>query len=100
MKKKTITLVRVVQTSFANPSTWDAWDGEGQYYYLRYQGHEGSMEAQPSPDPDTWTLQTDEEMAGWFVADAHFRDVISLTSFVMLMPNVELASDAKVVMVK
>jgi hypothetical protein len=35
-----ITLVRAVQTCYACPSQWDAWDAEGQYYYLRYRhGH-------------------------------------------------------------
>lgn len=34
---KTITIVRAVQTCYACPSQWSAWDEEGNYYYLRYR---------------------------------------------------------------
>jgi hypothetical protein len=32
-----IRLVRAVQTSIACPAQWDAWDEEGNYYYLRFR---------------------------------------------------------------
>lgn len=32
-----VTLVKSVQTCFACPSQWDAWDTEGNSYYLRYR---------------------------------------------------------------
>lgn len=36
----TVTLVRAVQTCMACPAQWDAWDADGNYYYLRYRcGH-------------------------------------------------------------
>lgn len=37
-----VTLVRARQTSVACPSQWDAWDGAGNYWYLRYRGAFGS----------------------------------------------------------
>lgn len=37
-----ITITRAVQTCWACPSQWDAWDAEGRYYYLRYRGGHGS----------------------------------------------------------
>jgi len=39
----TITLVRAVQTCMACPSQWDAWDADGNYYYLRYRSGHGSI---------------------------------------------------------
>lgn len=39
----TVRLVRTVQTSFACPSQWDAWDAEGNYYYLRYRHGYGQI---------------------------------------------------------
>lgn len=41
-------LVRVVQTCLACPSQWDAWDAEGQYYYLRFRSGRGSVETAES----------------------------------------------------
>ncbi|MDN3244145.1 hypothetical protein [Streptomyces sp. ZSW22] len=51
-------LARVVQTCRACPSQWDAWTVDGQYLYLRYRHGIGSVEAQPSKDPNTWDLDT------------------------------------------
>jgi hypothetical protein len=51
-------LARVVETCRACPSQWDAWTTDGQYLYLRYRHGIGSVEAQPSNDPDTWDLDT------------------------------------------
>lgn len=33
----TIELVRIEQTCMACPSQWDAYDAEGNYYYIRYR---------------------------------------------------------------
>lgn len=38
-----ITLVRVIQTAIAFPSQWDAWDADGNYYYLRYRHGYGEV---------------------------------------------------------
>jgi hypothetical protein len=32
-----ITLVRAIQTSAVCLSQWDAWDADGNYYYIRYR---------------------------------------------------------------
>ena len=50
-----IVIVRAVQTCTACPSQWDAWDMDGNYWYLRYRHGHGTAERQPSPDPGTWT---------------------------------------------
>lgn len=49
MTTELITLVRAVQTCAACPSQWDAWDADGQYYYLRYRYGHGTVETAPSP---------------------------------------------------
>lgn len=36
-------IVRAVQTAMACPSQWDAWDEEGNYYYLRFRHGIGQM---------------------------------------------------------
>lgn len=36
-------LVRAIQTAMGCPSQWDAWDEEGNYYYLRYRHGWGEM---------------------------------------------------------
>jgi hypothetical protein len=43
-----IVLVRVHQTCMACPSQWDAWDANGQYYYLRYRYGRGTVETASS----------------------------------------------------
>ena len=35
--RSVIVLDRIVQTCNACPSQWDAWDTEGNYYYIRYR---------------------------------------------------------------
>jgi hypothetical protein len=50
-----IILRHAVQTCIACPSQWDAWDTDGNYWYLRYRHGRGTMERQPTPDPRTWT---------------------------------------------
>lgn len=47
--------VKVVRTCIACPSQWDAWNAEGDYYYLRYRSGRGTIEETPGPDPATWT---------------------------------------------
>jgi hypothetical protein len=49
-----IVLAKVVQTCWACPSQWNAWDAEGRYYYLRYRSGIGTVDTYPDPDPDTW----------------------------------------------
>lgn len=43
-----VTLVRAVQTGFACPSQWDAWDADGGYYYLRYRWGHGTASSERS----------------------------------------------------
>lgn len=55
-----ITLVRVVQTSMACPSQWDAWDADDNYYYLRYRHGYGEMRQYKSKDWVTAPFEYDE----------------------------------------
>ena len=54
----TVTLVRAVQTCVACPSQWDAWDADGNYYYLRYRSGHGSVRRYRT---ENWTDSTDDE---------------------------------------
>lgn len=48
-------IVKAHQTCYACPSQWDAWDEEGNYWYLRFRHGYGS--ASPDIDgPDTYTF--------------------------------------------
>lgn len=49
-----VTLTRVIETCAACPSQWDAWDTNGQYWYLRYRHSNGTAERHPGPDYTTW----------------------------------------------
>lgn len=51
------TIVKAVQTCAACPSQWDAWTDEGQYLYLRFRHGIGTVEEQPSPDVDAWSVK-------------------------------------------
>ena len=53
-----VILTRIVETCSACPSQWDAWDLDGNYWYLRYRHSSGRAWRYPSPDVDTWN---DEE---------------------------------------
>lgn len=68
-----ITLVRVVCTSLACPSQWDAWDDQGRYHYLRYRHGVGSAERAGSEDAwnDAWkSAHWDEETLVWHGLEA------------------------------
>jgi hypothetical protein len=52
-----VVIVRAVQTAMACLSQWDAWDAEGNYYYLRYCSAHGEVRQYETPD---W-YQVDED---------------------------------------
>jgi len=39
----TVIITRAVQTSMACPAQWDAWDADGNYYYLRFRHGYGTV---------------------------------------------------------
>lgn len=39
-----LTLTKIVQTSVACPSQWDAWASDGTYVYLRYRHGYGTVQ--------------------------------------------------------
>ena len=45
-----LTLTRAVQTAMGCPSQWDAWDADGNYYYLRYRHGQGQVTQFQTPD--------------------------------------------------
>lgn len=47
-------LVKVLQTCSACPSQWDAWDDQGNYWYLRFRHGYGEATKYPSPETGTW----------------------------------------------
>lgn len=80
--------VRVVQTSIACPSQWDAWDAEGRYHYLRYRSGYGSVHHYPG-GPGFWDRRDEE---GQFLADFEHGD--NLDGYVELAEFLELAGCA------
>lgn len=77
-----VTLVRAIQTSIACPSQWDAWDADGNYYYLRYRSGFGSIQRFDGPiddyPPGEWGQHSGEVIAtfehghpldGWMTLD-------------------------------
>lgn len=52
LAERNIRLVRVEQTGTVSPSQWNAWDAEGNYYYLRYRYGKGSV----------WSAKSEEDL--------------------------------------
>ncbi|MEU4578960.1 hypothetical protein [Nonomuraea sp. NPDC023979] len=86
-----IVLTKVVQTCYACPSQWDAWDADGRYYYLRYRFGVGTVEMQPGPDADTWT---DRPPLASFKHGGDLAGTISLADF-MALAGLTLAPGAR-----
>lgn len=95
-----VVLVKAVHTSFACPSQWDAWDADGQYYYLRYRHGHGTMNRYDNPewsydditDPELLALRTaadaakpsvdrDAFEAAWDAYWARFKTLYQVASF-------------------
>ncbi len=70
-------IVRAVQTCHACPSQWDAWDEDGQYWYLRYRSGRGTAEKQPGSME--WSMKTEPEFSFQY-GDA-LDGIISLEEF-------------------
>lgn len=75
-----MTIAKAVETCAACPSQWDAWTDTGQYLYLRYRGGNGTAEAFPSPDVNTWDLATDSTVASFDTGDS-LHGSITLAEF-------------------
>lgn len=60
-----VTIVRAVQTCYACPSQWDAWDSEGTYWYLRYRFGSGTMSRTKGGTADSvLSFATDDALDG------------------------------------
>jgi hypothetical protein len=64
-----VKLTRVVQTSMACPAQWDAWDADGNYYYLRFRHGCGEMRQYTDQDWVDAPLKedVDETQPGWII---------------------------------
>jgi hypothetical protein len=59
-------LTRAVQTAVACPSQWDAWDADGNYYYLRFRHGCGEMRQYKSENwVDAPWIEADKTRPGW-----------------------------------
>lgn len=47
------------------PCEWNAWNEEGEYFYLRYRRGVGKVTKQPDGDPKTWTNTGEEIIRSW-----------------------------------
>lgn len=76
-----VILVKIVQTCVACPSQWDAWDLDGNYWYLRYRHGHGTAERQRGPDPGTWTNVGAPDISFQPDGAGHLDGSISLEDF-------------------
>lgn len=99
-----IRLTKVVSTCSSHPAQWDAWDADGQYYYLRYRSHHGTVNAFEDQDWAKW-CGGDAHRAVWALdhPQAEFRrdsywdsGIIELDDFCRLA-GIELAEDCEVI---
>lgn len=87
-----ITIVRAVQTSSACPSQWDSWDGDGNYYYLRYRSGRGQVRQYRTAD---WVGNGPDELVAVVADFEHGHPLdgsISLEDFARLA-GLRLAED-------
>jgi len=71
---KPVIIVRAVMTAMACPSQWDAWDADGNYYYLRYRYAHGSVTQYRTAD---WCDMTGDQLVrhvSEFVTHGHPLD--------------------------
>jgi hypothetical protein len=78
----TVTITSAVQTCAGMPSQWDAWDAEGQYYYLRFRHGQGTIRREPSQDLSTWAWPKSEgDLVGSFEDGDEWAGIIELDEF-------------------
>jgi hypothetical protein len=65
-----VTLVRAVQTCYACPAQWDAWDADGQTYYLRFRSGLGTVEAVDTPTTTAESLDSARLIAEFQYGDS------------------------------
>lgn len=53
-------IVKAHQTCYACPSQWDAWDEEGNYWYLRFRHGYGSA-SRDIDGPDIYTFHAGDD---------------------------------------
>jgi len=89
-----ITITRAVQTSFACPSQWDAWDADGNYYYLRYRSGCGRVQHFPG-GPAFWERPDEKgELVSSFEFGDEYNGTLTLEEFAT-HAQLDLAPDVK-----
>ena len=73
-----VTLMRAVQTSMGCPSQWNAWDMNGQFYYLRYRRAHGTVHMFADEDYRNWDM---EEWQNPLVRFGHGHPMDGVISF-------------------
>lgn len=87
-----IELVKVVQTSLACPTQFDAWDREGQYYYLRYR--HGMVQVRKFASPEDMTPPSAENLVCEFAGGHPLDGSIGLVEFAE-RAGLRIADDAE-----
>lgn len=82
-----IGIVRAVCTSIAAPSQWDAWDGEGNYYYLRFRHGVGQVVHYSDEnwcdrdDPSEAWPPSEDQLIAWFEIEDEDVPLLTLQEF-------------------
>ncbi len=79
----------------ACPAQWDAWDADGQTYYLRYRSGIGTVEAVATPTTTPESLNDARQVAEFYHGD-RMAGSIELELFCRLA-GIRLAEDAEVI---
>lgn len=74
---------RTAQTCRCMPSQWNAWDADGQYYYLRYRSGRGSIETAGS-EQDYLDNGPSSLVAAFTADDDEYVGEMSLEEFLEL----------------
>lgn len=87
-----IVLTKVVQTCSACPSQWDAWDADGNYYYLRFRFGHGKISKENSWPDFLADFTEDDEWAGCIDLQ-EFMKQPEIAEVARLADNVELVDE-------
>ena len=79
-----ITITRAVQTCMGCPSQWDAWDADGNYYYLRYRSGHGSVTRYEDENWYHSPVEQDHQVISDFEYGHPLDGIISLVDFAPL----------------
>lgn len=73
-----VTLTRWVNTCEACPSQWDAWDAEGNYYYIRYRHGWGNISSRDADVDYHFRVDGDDGYVTWEEVMEACKDVMQV----------------------